>query len=215
MNNATLATGGPEELNIINFELDNYSNYYRKIRYIPFQKCCEHIKQYSDINTCLDLATSSGHFVYVALKNNINCEGFDLEFKDKNNEIFLKNFNKKPLFQFDLNNIHSLNKKYDIITNFHLTHIFDTNSFLYLLGRLSNITKYAYLHINDTNRNIIKNYDFIEIINFYDYKINMNGVNTTTWVFLKFKNSIEVNKIMRFTRHGMWITAHPRANFLM
>tara|TARA_B100000073_G_scaffold345092_1_gene353320 strand:+ start:973 stop:1602 length:630 start_codon:yes stop_codon:yes gene_type:complete len=200
MNNTILAKGGPEELKMINFELNNFNEYYRKIRYIPFQKCCEHIKQYPDINTCLDLATSSGHFVYVALENKIDCEGFDLVFEDGYNEVFLNKFKKKPLFQFDLNNIHSLNKKYDIITNFHLTHVFDIDSFLYILKVLSNITKYAYLHISDSNKNIIKNYDFIKIIDFYDYEINMNGINTTTWVFLKFKNCVKVNKIKKFIR---------------
>tara|TARA_X000000368_G_C22956728_1_gene679094 strand:+ start:312 stop:959 length:648 start_codon:yes stop_codon:yes gene_type:complete len=208
-NTKILAAGGPQELiNIsINFEnINTMDNYYIKSRYIPFQKCCECIKQYLDINTCLDLCTSSGHFVYVALENNINCEGFDLEFKDIYNKIFSKKFNKKPLFQFDLNNIHTLNKKYDIITNFHLTHIFDTNSFLYLLKILSNITKYTYLHISKSNKTIIKNYDFIDIIDFHDYKINMHGTNTTTWVFLKFKNSIKINKIKEFIRPKYLIT---------
>ena len=73
-----LATGGAEELSNrkINFQdINSLGNYYTKSRYIPFQKCCECIKQYLDINTCLDLCTSYGHFVYVALENNINCEG--------------------------------------------------------------------------------------------------------------------------------------------
>lgn len=196
-----LATGGAEELsNIkINFQdINSLGNYYTKSRYIPFQKCCECIKQYLDINTCLDLCTSSGHFVYVALENNIECEGFDLEFKDIYNEIFLKKFKKKPLFQFDLNNIHTLKKKYDIITNFHLTHVFDTDSFLYLLKILSNITDYVYLHINKQNKAIIKNYDFIEIIEFYESETKRN--HTTTWVFLKFKNSVKIDKIYQFIR---------------
>ncbi len=196
-----LSTRGLEELNNIkiNFEVINsLDTYYTKSRYEPFQKCCDIIKKYKDINTCLDLCCSSGHFIYIALENNIECEGFDLEFKDIYNEIFLKKFKKKPLFKFDLNNIHTLNKKYDIITNFHLTHIFDTISFLYLLKILSNITDYAYLHIGKLNKTIIKNYDFIDIIDFYDHKIN--GCHTTTWVFLKFKNSIEIEKIKRFSR---------------
>jgi len=198
-----LATGGAEELSNrkINFQdINSLGNYYTKSRYIPFQKCCECIKQYLDINTCLDLCTSSGHFVYVALENNIECEGFDLEFNDKYNTIFFNKFTKNPLFKFDLNNIHNLNKKYDIITNFHLTHIFDTDSFLYLLKILSNITDYAYLHINKQNKAIIKNYDFIEIIDYYKHEVNIHSVLYEEWVFLKFKNNVKIDKIYQFIR---------------
>jgi len=204
-----LATGGPQELaeEKINFEnTDSFDNYYIRTRYNPFRICCEIIKKYKDINNCLDICTSSGHFVYIALENNIDCEGFDLEFDNKYNTIFFNKFKKNPLFKFDLNNIHNLNKKYDIITNFHLTHIFDTNSFLYLLKLLSNITKYAYLHISNSNRTIIKNYDFIEIIDFYDHEINMHGITTTSWVFLKFKNSVNIDKIYQFIRPKYFIT---------
>ena len=198
-----LATGGPGELSKIKLKFQNinsFDNYYYKSRYNPFKKCCNVIKKHKDINTCLDICTSSGHFVYVALKNNINCEGFDLEFNDKYNTIFFNNFQKKPLFQFNLNNIHTLNKKYDIITNFHLTHIFDNRSFLYLLKLLSNITKYAYLHINEQNKTIIKNYDFIEIIDYYKHEVNLNRIPYEEWVFLKFKNNVNIDKFYQFTR---------------
>ena len=203
-----LATGGAEELSNekINFQdINSLDNYYIKGRYEPFKKCCDIIKKYKNINNCLDMCTASGHFVYIALENNIDCEGFDLEFNNKYNTLFFNKFKKQPLFKFDLNNIHNLNKKYDIITNFHLTHIFDTNSFLYLLKLLSNITKYAYLHIGEQNKTIIKNYDFIEIIDYYEHKVNMSGVNTEEWIFLKFKNSVKIDKIYQFIRPQYFI----------
>ena len=191
--NEILATGGPNELSNIDFNKTNeYAIYYQHSRYIPFVKCCETIKKYGNIKTCLDIACSSGHFVYVANENNIDTEGFDIIFDENINNIFVEKFKKKCIFKFNLNNIIDLSKKYDIITNFHLTHVFDNNAFIYLLGCLSNKCSYAYLHISNENIISLKKtpppfIDIIEIIDLY-HPNTLN--NTTSWIFLKFTKAI-------------------------
>lgn len=71
---------------------------------------------------------------------------------------------------------------------------------MYLLKLLSNITKYAYLHINEQNKTIIKNYDFIEIIDYYKHEVNLNMIPYEEWVFIKFKNNVNIDKFYQFTR---------------
>ncbi len=196
-----LATGGPTELkNEMNITDDTFDEYYTLSRLIPFNKCCEIIKKKKDIKSCLDIATSSGHFVYIANKNNIDAEGFDIEYNDTLNEPFLKEFKKKCLFKFDLNNIYKLNKHYDVITNFHLTHVFSKDAFIYLLQCLSSFCNYAYLHISDSNLQYIKTINLIQILDVITLNINMHGVNRETWVFLKFNKKTVIDKIYKFKR---------------
>jgi len=200
--NTFLAAGGTKELKKkgINFEDKNsMSDYYMQSRYKAFSTCCHFIKKYPDIKSCLDIATSSGHFVYVANENNIDCYGFDLEFDETNNQIFESKFHKKALFRHDLNNLLNIKNNYDIYTNFHLTHIFTYQSFLYLLKILSNKTKYAYLHINNNIIENIKKLPFITPIEVID-----NGVHGS-FLFLKFKNEITNIPKMIFYRIGMKI----------
>jgi len=198
-----LASGGPQELKTeMNITDDTFGKYYTLSRLTPFNKCCNIIKNYNDIKSCLDIATSSGHFVYIANKNDIDAEGFDIEYSEDLNLPFLKNFKKNCLFKYDLNNIHKLNKNYDIVTNFHLTHVFDIDSFIYLLQCLSNISNYGFLHISDNNLQYIKNIDLIQILDIINVNINMNGIQIEKWIFFKFKKKYKIDKIFNFIRPG-------------
>lgn len=202
-----IAAGGAKELHdkCINITDTTFSEYYTLSRYEPFKKIIDVICE-MNLNTSLDLATSSGHFVYLAKEKGLDCYGCDLELLEKDKSFFKDRYNKDCLFYYDINDLHILNNKYDIITNFHLTHIFDKESFLYLLKVLSNKCSYVFLHISEENIQNIQEYNFITIINIYRFKINMHNINNENWVLLKFNQVEYVEKFKKYIRPDYLIT---------
>ena len=193
-----LATGHSIELNDKGIDIVNnsFNDYYRNTRYIPFMKIIETIKKYK-LNSCLDIATASGHFVYLARKNDINCFGSDLMILDKDKDLFKQQFDIDCLFTLDLNQLHKTNLTYDVITNFHLTHVFDESAFKQLLEVMSNISSYAILHISKNNIKLLNNCNFIKLIEIIDFKDYNNDLN---WAFIKFENKINVPNIKNYIR---------------
>ena len=158
------------------------------------------------LNNVLDLATASGHFVYLAREKGLDCYGCDIELLEKDKIFFLNKYNKDCIFQYDFNDLHILNNKYDIITSFNLTHVFDKESFLYLLKVLSNKCSYALLHISEENMQNIQEYKFINVINSYRFEINMDGVTNQNWVLLKYNQTENVEKFKKYNRDNYLVT---------
>ena len=151
MNTNILGLGGPSDelcnnINIRNLGLNN--QYYKTTRYNTFNEIIDYIKSYSDIKTILDIASSIGIFVYLSNKQNFICEGCDIEVLDNANDIFIEEFNRECIFKFEFDNILFLEKEYDLICSFGLTHIFEYDTFVYLLKILSIKSKYCILHFN-------------------------------------------------------------------
>lgn len=196
-----IAAGGATQLHGdgINIIGNDFDEYYTKSRITPFKAVIESINELN-LKTCLDLATSSGHFVYLANNNNIDCYGCDIEVLEKDKNFFKDKYNRDCLFEFDLNYLITLNKKYDIITNFHLTHVFSRDSFSYLLKVLSNKCQYACLHISQDNLKALLSNNLVSVIKTYKFEINMNNVANEYWVLMKFNYSDDVKEMRRYIR---------------
>lgn len=203
--NASLGQGGYESVDFCFLTKTHNSLYYKRSRYNIFINAINRIISHNDIHTVLDLATSSGHFVFLANMKGIDCSGCDIDIAPNHNDLFLKIFQKKCIFKHDISYIENIHGKYDIITNFHLTHIFNNEAFHYLLSILSNKSKYAYLHSNTDNIHHIKKYDFIKILKIDSFDINMNGVDYEYFVFLEFTREVKIDEYFRLCRpHGQF-----------
>ena len=153
MNTYILGHGSPIQeisngITIENLGLENL--YYKTSRYDLFNEVINYIKLNTDVKIILDIATSFGTFVYLANKNDLICEGCDIEVLENANDIFIKEFDKPCIFQLEINNILSLDKNYDMICSFNLTHIFSYESFIYLLQLLSVKSKYVFYILTQT-----------------------------------------------------------------
>ena len=138
---------------------ENLSKYYLNSRYFIFEEAIKQISSVKSIRTCLDIATGDGCFVYLSNLAGLNAEGFDLKIHENNKNILAEEFKKEKLFQYDINNLYNFKKKYDIATNFHLTHVFDDDALIYFVRILSRNFRYAFLHISPQNKTI---YDWIK-----------------------------------------------------
>ena len=110
-------------------------------------------------------------------------------------KFFIEEFNRECIFKFEFDNLLFLEKEYDLICSFNLTHIFEYEAFVYLLKILSIKSNYCILHFNKSNIDRIKNEcNFVTFIHMF------SDNNGSSCIFLKFNSKQFIEKTYKFVR---------------
>jgi len=165
-------------------ESETFDEKYAKNTFIPYLRILDIIKK-NDLLTCLQIDCGIGHLLYLARQMNLDYFGFRNKVTSKEKQLFVDAFQSDCLIQFEMNNLYKLNHFFDVII--HLTPNYDEISFKHLLRILSNKSKYAILNINKQNYSLLKQYNFVTIIESFTCN------NSQLYVFLMFPKKLDIN----------------------